>query len=451
MRNIELNEAPQQGELDELIRTTEELLQRLKAAKKQGASNVPTEQHGGEPRPEAAPQGSFKTILKSIIQEAQRLLGACGPDRADRTERHDAETTNELNETATIARTHPRVTSSGLSVPIAAQEPAPRSVSDPDAATTGPALLELHYRDLSPLNEAMLEQLFEQAGNRGYIHMSLKGLPPVRPPDHIRQPNAEHATAFTHSPQGSYRKITPLDKKTHVDFSALPLPHSPCRYTQEMLEEIWVDTIKYKQLKSTYVIGPPLFNDIQLSPGKQLQKRGSRPDALKGIQTAYDYLYLSDEPMATAIHREDLDLFSLNILRSGKAKLWLIIEPDATDQFEERMRQEFPDMRRCTQAVRHLGLSICPSKLREWDIQFSIVCCEEGQAILTAPRTYHQILNIGKNYARAINIEFPSSLDTPYDYQFCSKTCDPHAITEEDIRPRQCTKLIANSGRSMHR
>lgn len=67
MHNTELNEAPPHSELDELIRTTEDFLQRLKAAKKQGASNIPTEQHGEEPRPEVAPQGSFKTILKSII------------------------------------------------------------------------------------------------------------------------------------------------------------------------------------------------------------------------------------------------------------------------------------------------------------------------------------------------------------------------------------------------
>lgn len=178
--------------------------------------------------------------------------------------------------------------------------------------------------------------------------MLLKDLPPVRPLDYIRQPNAEHATAFTHSPQGSYRRITPSDKKIYVDFPAFPLPHRPCQHTSETLEDIWEGAIKRRQLKSTYVIGPPLFHDIQLSPGRRLEQRGSRPNALKGIQTAYDYLYLSDESMATAMHREDLDFFSLNILRSGEAKLWLIIEPDATDRFEECIRQEFPDMTRCT-------------------------------------------------------------------------------------------------------
>lgn len=70
---------------------------------------------------------------------------------------------------------------------------------------------------------------------------------------------------------------------------------------------------------------------------------------------------------------------------------------------------------------------------------------------MTAPRAYYQILNLGKNYARAINIELPSLPDTPGDYQFCSKSCDPRAITEEDVRPRQYTKTVANSGRSMHR
>ena len=165
MDNSELNEAPQQGELDELIRATEELLQRLKAAKRQGASNFPTEQQSGERRPEPSPQGCFKAIIKSIIQDAQRLLGTCGSDRADRTERHGKEAANELYETAAIARTHQPATSLGLSVTIAAQKPVSPSVSEEDDAPTGPALPELNFRDLSPLNEAVLEQLFNEAGS----------------------------------------------------------------------------------------------------------------------------------------------------------------------------------------------------------------------------------------------------------------------------------------------
>ena len=165
MHNTELNEASPQRELDELILATETLLQRLKDAKKQSAFNLPTEQHDGEPRREPAPQGCFKAIIESIIQDAQRLLGTCGSDRADRTERHGKEAANELYKTAAIARTHRPATSSGLSVTIAAQKPVSPSVSEEDDAPTGPALPELNFRDLSPLNEAVLDQLFNEAGS----------------------------------------------------------------------------------------------------------------------------------------------------------------------------------------------------------------------------------------------------------------------------------------------
>ena len=90
------------------------------------------------------------------------------------------------------------------------------------------------------------------------------------------------------------------------------------------------------------------------------------------------------------------------MLRSGEHKLWLVVEPAYEKELERRMRQGFPKLANCSQAVRHLSRVICPSKLDEWKIPYSLDCCKPGEAIVTEPGAFHSVLNMGANYAIAI-------------------------------------------------
>lgn len=137
------------------------------------------------------------------------------------------------------------------------------------------------------------------------------------------------------------------------------------------------------------------------------------------------------------MHGEDAKFRSLNLLRSGEHKLWLIVEPAYGVELERRMRQEFPEMASCSQALRHLSRVIPPGKLDEWKIPYSLDYCKPGEAIMTEPGAFHQVLNIGANYAIAINILYASSPIVPRAYEFCQKSCDPHAITADHLRLRE--------------
>jgi hypothetical protein len=138
------------------------------------------------------------------------------------------------------------------------------------------------------------------------------------------------------------------------------------------------------------------------------------------------------------MHKEDAEFLSLNLLRSGGHKLWLLVEPAYGEELERYMRQKFPGMATCSQAVRHLSHAILPSKLDEWKIPYSLIYIKPGEGVVTMRGTYHQVLNEGDgNYAIAINL-LPSSLPTiPKGYKFCQKTCDPHAITAAHLRLRE--------------
>jgi hypothetical protein len=99
------------------------------------------------------------------------------------------------------------------------------------------------------------------------------------------------------------------------------------------------------------------------------------------------------------------------------------------------MKLVYPQMRGCSQAVRHLSLHIPPFQLEKWGVEYTLDYCVPGQAVVTEPGTYHQVLNLGKNYAIAINVEYMSSPDDPVDYTFCDDACpDKFAMTADDFK-----------------
>ncbi|KAH8600142.1 JmjC domain, hydroxylase-domain-containing protein, partial [Bisporella sp. PMI_857] len=150
-----------------------------------------------------------------------------------------------------------------------------------------------------------------------------------------------------------------------------------------------------------YVIGDPLFPDIELSPGEGL-KRVDGYEKLRGIGTTY--AYLSFGVSFSVMHGEDAKFRSINLLRSGERKFWLVVEPVYEKELERHMSQEFSEMENCSQALRHLSRVITPRKLDEWKIPYSLDYCVPGEAIVTEPGAFHQVLNMGSNYAIAINI-----------------------------------------------
>ncbi|KAH8650307.1 JmjC domain, hydroxylase-domain-containing protein [Tricladium varicosporioides] len=310
---------------------------------------------------------------------------------------------------------------------------------DPQSEEGSAPMFHCNYDDISGnLNEAKLVQFSSnpRVRRKGYFKLAVEGLPPLNVEEaYYNQPGKGHCTNFSCQPDS--RGCVKVTKKQNqeIKFPGFPLPESQTEsWSQRSLKEFWESTLKDPPQDMVYVIGDPLFPDIELSPGEGL-KRIDGYKKLRGIGTKY--VYLGFGVSCSIMHGEDAKFRSMNLLRSGEHKLWLVVEPIYEKELELRMRQEFPKMANCSQAVRHLSRVIAPSKLDEWKIPYSLDYCKPGEAIVTEPGAFHQVLNMGANYAIAINILYSSSPTVPKGYKFCQKSCDPHAITAAHLRLRE--------------
>ncbi|VBB73629.1 Putative protein of unknown function [Podospora comata] len=295
-------------------------------------------------------------------------------------------------------------------------------------------LFDCMYQDVNNLNE----ELFEQYSNhpdvkdRGYFKLQVRELPPLQVRT-VERPSKDHATSFRYlaDKQGLVKVDT--GKKKRFTPPHLPFPVSAkTQWTLQEQKELW-NTSAANPPKGTrgYIIGNPLFDDIELHPGNRLKSRGRT--ILEGINTQYVYFNLEGLTITT-MHREDAHVRSENLLRSGQHKFWCFVKPAFSDRLEERMAAAYPEMRRCSQAVRHLSRHIPPAKLDEWGIEYTLDYCIPGQAVVTEPGTYHQVLNLGPNYALAVNVEYMSSPEDPPNYRFCDRNCpDPFAMKATDF------------------
>jgi hypothetical protein len=183
------------------------------------------------------------------------------------------------------------------------------------------------------------------------------------------------------------------------------------------------------------VFGERYRNLDLLTPGPYM--RQSLDDAIiEGVNTTYIYASYSQEQTATAMHYEDCQWGSVNLVLSGAPKLWLSIEPAYTKQFENRLKEIFPKMTTCSQRVRHLGALFAPSFLRKLDVRYNIKACYPGQLIFTTGATYHQVINTGPNIAAAVNFMDSKTSIYPPDYVFCSSArCSTvNSITAKHFR-----------------
>ncbi|KAI9831165.1 MAG: lysine (K)-specific demethylase [Phylliscum demangeonii] len=147
------------------------------------------------------------------------------------------------------------------------------------------------------------------------------------------------------------------------------------------------------------------------------------------------------------MHLEDWELFSLNHLRRGAPKRWIVVAPKDRTQMEAHMRayhQEIWTKRcgppRCSQFARHLSLWVPLETLALWEVPFTFVVLRAGEVIVTAPGAYPAGWNGGENVAEAINYGDARSLKRGWDCQPCHWGCDG------GLRPRAAAVWFAAVG-----
>ncbi|KAI8648056.1 Histone demethylation protein 3d [Fusarium sp. Ph1] len=102
------------------------------------------------------------------------------------------------------------------------------------------------------------------------------------------------------------------------------------------------------------------------------------------------YIHLGKASSATAMHKEDMGLWSANCLETWVRKRW----PE--------------ECQPCDQFVRHLNLLPPPRELREAGIKFEIIVQGPGDMIVTRKGQYHLVWNITDNFACSINLSPPA-------------------------------------------
>ncbi|UPL03448.1 hypothetical protein LCI18_014382 [Fusarium solani-melongenae] len=103
------------------------------------------------------------------------------------------------------------------------------------------------------------------------------------------------------------------------------------------------------------------------------------------------YIHLGKAGSATAMHKEDMGLWSANC---AKLEAWV--------------RQRWPDeCEACDQFVRHLNLLPPLRELREAGIRFKSIIQGPGDMVVTRKGQYHLVWNITDNFACSINLTPP--------------------------------------------
>ncbi|OQR81432.1 lysine-specific demethylase 4C, partial [Thraustotheca clavata] len=105
-----------------------------------------------------------------------------------------------------------------------------------------------------------------------------------------------------------------------------------------------------------------------------------------------------------AMHTEDMDLYSINYLHTGKPKFWYGVPPQHSTRLERVAQGLFPEKyMECHQFLRHKTSMIAPSKLRDHGIPYYKTVHRAGEFVITFPHSYHQGFNLGFNVAESVN------------------------------------------------
>lgn len=132
------------------------------------------------------------------------------------------------------------------------------------------------------------------------------------------------------------------------------------------------------------------------------------------------HLYFGMWKAMFAWHTEDMDLFSINYLHTGKPKHWYAIPESDRLKFENFCSVHFPELSfKCKQFLRHKLTMIDPSIIKNNNIKVLETVQRKGEFIVTFPGVYHAGFNHGYNCAEAINFAMSSWISRGKMASFC--------------------------------
>jgi len=119
-------------------------------------------------------------------------------------------------------------------------------------------------------------------------------------------------------------------------------------------------------------------------------------------------------------HKEDLDLYSINYLHTGKSKFWYGIDLRDNQKFEMFMRSMFPDnYKLCSEFIRHKTTLVHPNVLLGAGIRLVKSEHKKNEFMISRAAAYHSGFNFGFNLAEAVNFGLKDWLDIGNSVDSC--------------------------------
>ena len=117
--------------------------------------------------------------------------------------------------------------------------------------------------------------------------------------------------------------------------------------------------------------------------------------------------YLGHPNSFTEIHVEDSYLESLNILRSGSPKIWIIVDRNSYSRFNDSLSKDLyriPSYGKpvCYVPVQHKDTVVSPRWLDENNIPCQIFVQYPGDLLFVRTAVPHQVWDVGHNLAEAV-------------------------------------------------
>lgn len=128
--------------------------------------------------------------------------------------------------------------------------------------------------------------------------------------------------------------------------------------------------------------------------------------------------YVGTKGSVFALHTEDEDLASVNILVYGAPKVWYIIPPHEYKRVIYAVNKLFESD--CTNYSRHKSTIVTPAFLEQHKITYSKVIQKLGEMMVVLPRSFHMGYNCGSNLALSLNFMPQYEMDSKN--QFCKDT-----------------------------
>jgi jumonji domain-containing protein 2 len=113
--------------------------------------------------------------------------------------------------------------------------------------------------------------------------------------------------------------------------------------------DLEIESLFWKTLKhSAPIYGADVLGTIfdknvpwNLSEIESLLTSGLKSEKISGVNMPY--IYVGSWKTMFGWHTEDMDLYSINYMHSGKPKYWYSIDLDCNEKFEKFMKYHFPD------------------------------------------------------------------------------------------------------------